>query len=132
MKQIAALALMALVWPLAWPPAFAAEKELPGTWALIKKVLDGNTVIVEGGCRVRFYGVDAPETKQKFGPEAARFVTHLAALSGAPALALMGPPPGGTADPARWAPIEPRAAWVYWDQADEGAEILLGLMGLGG
>ncbi|MFP6870093.1 MAG: glycosyltransferase family 9 protein [Nitrospinota bacterium] len=59
-------------------------------------------------------------------------VTHLAALSGAPALALMGPPLVGPTDPARWAPIGARTAWVYWDQLDEGAEILIGLMGLGG
>ena len=59
-------------------------------------------------------------------------VTHLAALSGAPALALMGPPLGGSTDPARWGPIGARPAWVYWDQVDEGAEILIGLMGLGG
>lgn len=47
-------------------------------------------------------------------------VTHLAALSGAPTLALFGP----VSNPARWAPIGPRAAWLPWNDTDEGIKKL--------
>jgi heptosyltransferase-3 len=46
-------------------------------------------------------------------------VTHLAALSGTPTLALFGP----ASNPARWAPINPRgpsgAVWIPWDNAND-------------
>ena len=47
-------------------------------------------------------------------------IAPLAALSGAPSLALFGP----ASDPARWAPIGPRAAFIFWDNPDEGIKKL--------
>lgn len=44
---------------------------------LITDVLDGDTVRDENGTKYRLYGIDAPERRQPFGPEAKR---HLEAL----------------------------------------------------
>lgn len=33
-------------------------------------VIDGDTIEVEGGERVRYIGIDAPETRECYGPEA--------------------------------------------------------------
>jgi hypothetical protein len=52
-------------------------------------------------------------------------VSHLAALSGAPTLALLGP----ASNPVRWGPIGPRAGWISWNKADEGADSLMRLAG---
>ena len=49
----------------------------------VERVVDGDTVVVEGGHRVRLIGVDTPETKdprkpvQCFGREAAAYVSSL-------------------------------------------------------
>lgn len=47
-------------------------------------------------------------------------VTHLAALCGAPALALFGP----ASNPVQWGPIGDRCEWTPWDQAQKGWESL--------
>jgi ADP-heptose:LPS heptosyltransferase len=47
-------------------------------------------------------------------------VTHLAALCGAPALALFGP----ASDPVRWGPLGGRSKCIHWDQAEKGSEFL--------
>lgn len=47
-------------------------------------------------------------------------VTHLAALCGAPVLALFGP----ASNPVRWGPVGERCKWILWDQAEKGAEFL--------
>jgi micrococcal nuclease len=54
-----------------------------GVDVVIERVVDGDTVIVSGGRRVRLIGVDTPETKDPrrpvgcFGREASRFTTSL-------------------------------------------------------
>lgn len=52
-------------------------------------------------------------------------VSHLAALSGAPALVLMGP----ASSPGRWGPVGPRADWLSWEEAERGAARLRELAG---
>lgn len=54
-------------------------ESLPGSYGvLVTKAIDGDTIEIEGGQRVRYLGVDTPETKdprkpvQCFGKEAAR------------------------------------------------------------
>lgn len=37
---------------------------------VVERVLDGDTIILKGGERVRFYGIDAPEKEQVWGMEA--------------------------------------------------------------
>lgn len=58
------------------PTATVADGE--GTWR-IQRVVDGDTVVLQDGQRVRLIGVDTPETKhparpvEPFGPEASAF-----------------------------------------------------------
>lgn len=44
---------------------------------LIKEVLDGDTVILDNDVKVRFWGIDAPETDQPFGIESKRHLMDL-------------------------------------------------------
>lgn len=41
------------------------------------KVIDGDTIIIEGGERVRYIGIDAPEMDKPFGKEAYELNRHL-------------------------------------------------------
>ena len=51
--------------PQPLPPPLATEG-----WHTVVRVIDGDTIEVESGIRVRLYGVDAPELDQRCGPEA--------------------------------------------------------------
>lgn len=80
--MIAILLSLPLLCPPA-PPAPAPDN-LPAT-VTVKRVVDGDTIELEGGERVRLVGVDTPETKhprkpvERFGKEAAAFTKrHLA------------------------------------------------------
>ena len=44
---------------------------------LVEKVIDGDTIAVSGGQKVRYIGLDAPETNEAFGDEATRFNREL-------------------------------------------------------
>jgi len=66
------------------PPAVPASGNLPaGVDLAVQRVVDGDTIVVAGGERVRLIGVDTPETKAPnqpigcFGEEASRFTTAL-------------------------------------------------------
>lgn len=73
------------------PPPVAEEEELDEEgsngdafpepfWGLVVKVHDGDTIDVQKGeerWRVRLYGVDTPEKRQEYGPEARAFTKHL-------------------------------------------------------
>lgn len=58
-----------LVLSLCWSGAALYAKE-PGQYALVKKVIDGDTIALEGGDRVRYLGIDAPESGEPFYEEA--------------------------------------------------------------
>jgi micrococcal nuclease len=66
------------------PTASAAEGSLPaGVDVAVARVIDGDTIEVAGGERVRLIGMDTPETKDPnrpvgcFGKEASAFTTSL-------------------------------------------------------
>lgn len=67
------------------PPSVApAAGNLPGgVDVTVRKVVDGDTIDVTGGERVRLIGIDTPETKDPdrpvgcFGEEASRFIASL-------------------------------------------------------
>ena len=44
--------------------------QAPDGWHHVARVIDGDTVELDGGVRVRLYGVAAPELDQRCGPEA--------------------------------------------------------------
>ena len=60
-------------------PACSAELALFSgiTEATVQRVVDGDTVVLHGGERVRFIGVDAPETGEPGAAEASEFVRRL-------------------------------------------------------
>jgi micrococcal nuclease len=55
-----------------------------GNYRVVERVIDGDTLLMENGERVRFIGVDTPETKhpnkpvEHFGKEAAAFTRRMA------------------------------------------------------
>lgn len=63
----------------------AVDGSLPGDDATVDHVVDGDTIVVDGGERVRLIGIDTPETKDPrepvgcFGREAARRTGNLLA-----------------------------------------------------
>ncbi len=84
---IAALAILALVALRVWqdrqdpvPP-----ESLPEGNCAVERVVDGDTLLLAGGARVRLIGVDAPESVkpdspvEPFGPEASQFTTDFVA-----------------------------------------------------
>lgn len=77
---LAALAVAWRLWSTGEPPA-----PLPpaGSTIVVKRAVDGDTLLLEDGRRVRLLGVDTPETKregtpvQPWGPEAHEFTARL-------------------------------------------------------
>lgn len=78
------LVLVVLGSLIAWQYYFPAEPEParlpePGATAFVERAVDGDTLLLAGGTRVRLLGVDTPETKrpdwpvEPFGPEAHEF-----------------------------------------------------------
>lgn len=57
--------------------------DLPPRWARVQRAVDGDTLLLEGGERVRLFGVNTPETTRRdeppepFGPEATAFTARL-------------------------------------------------------
>jgi len=69
-RAIAVPALTAvLVFSRCWQQGALDAKE-PGEYLLVKRVIDGDTIVVEGGEHVRYLGIDAPEVGEPFYEEA--------------------------------------------------------------
>jgi micrococcal nuclease len=73
-KPSCCLALLALL--LALLPACGREPAGPPPEARVVRVIDGDTAVLEGGARVRFLGIDAPEMERDGQP--AEFMAHQA------------------------------------------------------
>ncbi len=77
MRAIAFACLGLMLLATAWA-------EEPGEWRTVTRVIDGDTIIVDGGERVRLIGVDTPETVhpqkpvERFGREASDFTKRMA------------------------------------------------------
>src|SRR5829696_3940967 len=62
-----------------------ADRAAPidGNYRVVERVIDGDTLVMENGERVRLIGVDTPETKhpnrpiEQFGKEAAAFTKRM-------------------------------------------------------
>lgn len=57
-------------------PGCGVEKNSPPLEALVTKVIDGDTLVLEGGTGVRLLGIDAPELEKEGRP--AEFLAHKA------------------------------------------------------
>ena len=72
---VTAVVAVALLWPR---PALSPRELSPGVY-WVDRVVDGDTLVLRGGARVRLIGVDTPETRHPrrgvefYGPEAAAF-----------------------------------------------------------
>jgi micrococcal nuclease len=70
--------LLILIIPLLFTPTFAKD------FVRVRKVIDGDTILLNNGEKVRLIGVDTPETKhpqksvQRFGKEAYLFTKRMA------------------------------------------------------
>jgi micrococcal nuclease len=72
LRFILGLALLALV--LALSPGCSREPTGPPREAKVSRVVDGDTVVLEGGASVRFLGMDAPEMERDGRP--AEYLAH--------------------------------------------------------
>ncbi|MGD9891648.1 MAG: thermonuclease family protein [Dehalococcoidia bacterium] len=66
--RIAAIVGLVIVALAAHGPAVSAQA--PEGWQHVARVIDGDTVELDDGTRVRLFGVSAPELNQRCGPEA--------------------------------------------------------------
>lgn len=72
LKSSLALTLLALV--LALSPCCGRQPTGPPREAKVSRVVDGDTAVLEGGARVRFLGIDAPEMERDGRP--AEYLAH--------------------------------------------------------
>lgn len=76
---VAVLALGAYLGRSQWQGTSPAPAATSDELVLVERVVDGDTLVLSGGDRVRLIGVDTPETHhpskpvQRFGPEAYEF-----------------------------------------------------------
>lgn len=81
LRQFASLPQQSTALPLPGPDNTFSQPEQ--AIVRVKRVVDGDTLLLESGERVRLLGVDTPETKkpntpvQLFGPEASAFTTQM-------------------------------------------------------
>jgi endonuclease YncB( thermonuclease family) len=54
--------------------SYAHAEELKGT---VTKVIDGDTIWIDGSTKIRFNWIDAPELKQPYGKESKEFLSQL-------------------------------------------------------
>jgi len=106
-------------WPRAHFARLAAEWGRAGPWLLVEGPADREAAAelraLPGACVAdslppRILGALLAEASVFVGNDSG--VTHLAAASGAPTLALFGP-----SDPALWSPVGERVAWLRADDA---------------
>jgi|GEM_PF-1162072 endonuclease YncB( thermonuclease family) len=93
-------------------------------WTELERVVDGDTLIIADNVRVRFIGIDTPETKdprkplQKFGPEASEKTKEL--LSESKRICLLSDPEGDELDK-----YGRRLAYIFTESGvDVNAELL--------
>ncbi|MGD9890577.1 MAG: thermonuclease family protein [Dehalococcoidia bacterium] len=63
------IAVVVLIIASGWQVS-AARAQAPEGWHHVARVIDGDTVELDDGTRVRLFGVSAPELNQRCGPEA--------------------------------------------------------------
>ena len=79
MLSILALAVLLVVQYLFPPQHPASPTPLPEGTRRVERVVDGDTLMMEGGIRLRLQGIDAPETVkpdspvEPWGPEASEY-----------------------------------------------------------
>lgn len=78
-SRCALLTRAALAVGIVLPTAFAPQEETapPPTVAIVKRVIDGDTIVLESGERVRLIGVNTPERGKPGAKEATAFLRDL-------------------------------------------------------
>lgn len=81
---LVAVVLALLVWLARGPLKETFAPGPAGEWRRVERVVDGDTLVLDGGERIRLIGVDTPETVhpskpvERFGKEASAFTRRLA------------------------------------------------------
>lgn len=76
---VAFTALLLVSWYLNPPPGQTGPELVPEGVHQVRRVVDGDTLLLESGARVRLQGIDTPETVKEnypvepWGPEASQF-----------------------------------------------------------
>lgn len=65
--RLRCVSLCLVILPLLWPARWAAAEQLPEQ-AVIRKVIDGDTIELKDGTQVRYIGIDAPEVYRPAHP----------------------------------------------------------------
>ena len=70
-----------LLWMLVLPVQAASDRP-PGVpeaakWAKVDRVVDGDTVYIKDGTKIRLHGIDTPERDQPYGKQATRALEGL-------------------------------------------------------
>lgn len=79
------LLLLVLLASRGWLDSQPAPSAIDGELWRVQRVVDGDTLLMQGGTRVRLIGVDTPETKKEnhpvepWGPEATAFAEQFVA-----------------------------------------------------
>jgi micrococcal nuclease len=84
---VAIVALLVVQWMIK-PPIAAAPQVLTEGIHTVRRVVDGDTLLLDNGARVRLQGIDTPETVKEnhpvepWGPEASEFTKAFIARAG--------------------------------------------------
>ena len=84
---VAIVALLVVQWLLN-PPSATGPESLPEGTHSVRRVVDGDTLLLDNGARVRLQGIDTPETVKEnhpvepWGPEASEFTKEFVARAG--------------------------------------------------
>jgi micrococcal nuclease len=80
---LVAIVLIAMrLWPAEYRGASESQTARESTITTVKRAVDGDTLLLDDGIRVRLLGVDTPETKipdqppEPWGPEASEFTAR--------------------------------------------------------
>jgi micrococcal nuclease len=83
-----AIALVLIVQWMLNPPAASSPESLDEGIHVVRRVVDGDTLLLESGARVRLQGIDTPETVKEnhpvepWGPEASELTKQFIARAG--------------------------------------------------
>ena len=80
-RSLIAIAALALFSYLGWADDRPAGIPAEARYAKVDRVIDGDTIVLMNGSRVRLEGIDAPERDQPYGPTATAALEYMVGRS---------------------------------------------------